>query len=470
MPAKELSPIEIYKYLPRTNCKECGETNCMAFAAKLVNKEAVLKECKPILDPKQTEIFNRLWALLKPPVRAVEVGVGEYQKRLGGEYVLYRHEFTYFNSTAIAIDVSDEMSDEELEVRVKWLNNFLYEYIGMKLTLDMIAVRCTSNDAGKFESAIKKVNDLTSKPLVLCTLDPAVMEQALAVVGKKRPLIYAATRTNWKEMADLALMYKCPIVASSPQDIDGLKSLAKTLWEYGVEDIVLDPGTLWDDGVSTTLNNFTILRWDAINEEEEYLGFPLLGVPMVTWANTSEDQIVKEWNEAMLASALITRYSDVLILHSVSGWSHLPVVILRQNLFTDPRKPVSVEAGIRTFGEVNDMSPILLTSNFALTYYTVASDIEKAKLNCYMLVVDSEGLSVESAVAGRKMTADTIAEAIKSFKLGDLVKHRHLVIPGRAARLSGEIQEVSGWTVSVGPRDSSGIPKFLEEKWKPTVD
>jgi acetyl-CoA decarbonylase/synthase complex subunit gamma len=292
------------------------------------------------------------------------------------------------------------------------------------------------------------------------------MEQALAVVGKKRPLIYAATRTNWKEMADLALMYKCPIVASSPQDIDGLKSLARTLWEYGVENIVLDPGTLWDDGVSTTLNNFTILRWDAINEEEAYLGFPLLGVPMVTWANTSEDQIVNEWNEAMLASALITRYTDVLILHSISGWSHLATVILRQNLYTDPRKPVSVDAGIRTFGEVNDMSPILLTSNFALTYYTVAADIEKAKLNCYLLVVDSEGLSVESAVAGRKMTAETIGEAIKTYKLGELVKHKHLVIPGRSARLSGEIQEVSGWTISVGPLDSSGIPKFLEEKWK----
>jgi len=470
MPAKELSPIEIYKHLPRTNCKECGETNCMAFAAKLVNREATLQECKPLLDPKQTETFNRLWALLKPPVKAVEVGVGDYRKKLGGEYVLYRHEFTYFNLPALAIDVTDEMPDEELEARVKVVNELVYEYIGMKLTLDMVAVRCTSNDASKFEAAVKKVAKLTNKPLVLCALDPAVMEQGLAAAGDKRPLIFAATKTNWREMADLALMYKCPIVASSPQDLDTLKSISKTLSEYGVEDIVLDPGTQWDEGISKTVDDFTILRWNAINEEEEYLGYPLLGTPIVTWAKPTEDHVLNEWNEAMLASVLVTRYSDILILHSVSGWSLLPMIFLRQNLYTDPRKPVSVESGIRKFGEPNDMSPVLLTSNFALTYYTVASDIESMKLNCYLLVVDSEGMSVESAVAGRKMTADTIAETIKTNKLDELVKHRHLVIPGRAARLSGEIQEASGWTISVGPMDSSGIAKYLEEKWKPNPE
>ncbi len=470
VPAKELSPIEIYKYLPKTNCKECGETNCMAFAAKLVNREASLQECLPLLDPKQTDTYSRLWALLKPPVKAVDIGLGANMRKIGGEYVQYRHEFTYFNPTAIAIDVSDEMSDEEVEIRVKLVNEFVFEYIGLKLTLDMVAIRCTSNDPAKFEATAKKVAQLTNKPLILCALDPAVMEQGLAAVGNMRPLIYAATKNNWKEMADLALMYKCPLVASSPQDLNTLKSLAETLKGYDVSDIVLDPGTLWDNGVSTTVDDLTILRLKAFNEGDEDLGYPLLGAPMVTWAGKEEDPQVKEWNEAMLASVLVTRYTDIMILHSISGWSLLPLVFLRQNLYTDPRKPVAVEAGLKDFGDVNDMSPVFLTTNFALTYYTVASDIESAKINCRLLVVDSEGMSVESAVAGRKLTADTIAEAVKNSKLGDIVKHRHLVIPGRAARLSGEIQEATGWTVSVGPMDSSGIPKYLEEKWKPTVD
>jgi acetyl-CoA decarbonylase/synthase complex subunit gamma len=470
VPAKELSPIEVYKILPRTNCKECGETNCMAFAAKLVNREATLQECPPLLDPKYTEAFNKLWALLKPAVRAVEVGVGEGKVTLGGEYVLYRHEFTYCNPTTIAVDVSDEMPEEEFEARIKVVNEFEYEYIGMKLTLDMVAVRTTSNDPVKFEAAVRKAAELTDKPLVLCALDPTVMEQGLAAVGDRRPLIYAATKDNWKEMADLALMYNCPVVASAPLDLNMLKSIARTLWEYGVEDIVLDPGTMPDDGFSKTLESFTILRWDAINEEEEYLGFPLLGAPIVAWAEKAEDPVINEWNEAVLASALVARFSDMLIVHSVSGWSLLPLVFLRQNLYTDPRKPVSVEAEVKAFGEPDEMSPVLMTTNFALTYYTVASDIESAKVDCYLVVVDSEGLSVESAVAGRKITADSIAEAIAEFKVGDMVKHRHLVIPGRAARLSGEIQELTGWTVSVGPLDSSGIAKFIEEKWAPNPE
>jgi len=453
--------------LPMTNCKECGETNCMAFAAKLVNREANLSECKPLLEPKYAEAYEKLWALLKPAVKAVEVGVGDDKVTLGGEYVMYRHEFTYFNQTAIAIDVSDEMSDEEFEARIKVADGFEYEYIGMKLTLDMVAVRSSSNDPAKFEAAAKKAAELTDKPLVLCTLDPAVMVQGLAAVGEKRPLIYAATKDNWKEMADLALIYNCPLVASSPFDLNTLKGIARTLSEYGVEDIVLDPGTKLDDGISATMDSFTVLRWDAINEEEEYLGFPLMGVPIAAWAEKAEDPITNEWNEAVLSAALITRYSDIIVVHSVSGWALLPLVILRQNLYTDPRKPVAVEAGVNTYGEPDEMSPVLLTTNFALTFYTVASDIESAKLDCYLVVVDSEGMSVESAVAGRKVTADIIAETLEEYKVGDLVKHRHLVIPGRSARLSGEIQELTGWKVSVGPMDSSGIAKYLEEKWVP---
>jgi len=470
VPAKELSPIEVYTMLPRTNCKECGESNCMAFAAKLVNREATLQECTPLLEPKSQSSYEKLWDLLKPSVRAVEVGTGERKVTLGGEYVVYRHEFTYFNPTAIAIDVGDEMPDEEFEARVKTASDFKYNYIGMTLTLDLLAIRSTSNDPEKFETAVRKAAALTDMPFILCAPNPTVMEQGLSAVGDRRPLIYAATKDNWKEMADLALMYGCPLVASAPFDLDALRSVARTLWEYGVEDIVLDPGTMIEDGASATLDNFTILRLSAIDEEDEYLGFPLLGTPIAAWAKEAEDPVINEWNETVIASTLICRFADALVIHSVSGWSLLPLVILRQNIYTDPRKPVAVEAGVFPYGEPDEMSPVLLTTNFALTYYTVASDIESAKLTCYLVVVDTEGISVESAVAGRKLTADNVSEAMESFKVGDLVKHRHLVIPGRAARLSGEIQEASGWTVSVGPLDSSGIASYLDEKWKPNPE
>jgi acetyl-CoA decarbonylase/synthase complex subunit gamma len=467
MPAKELSPIEIYRSLPGTNCKECGESNCMAFAAKLVNREATLSECTPLMSPDHKDSYDKLWGLLKPSVKAVEVGIGDQKLTLGGEYVLYRHEFTYFHQPAIAVDVTDEMNDEEFETRIQVLNDFRYEYIGMQLTLDMLAIRCTSGDATKFSETVKRAAQLTRKPLMICSLDPVIMDRALDIVADKHPLIHGANKDNWKDMAELALKYNCPIVAYSPGDVDTLRSLALTLREYGIEDIVLDPGTQHTDYMSSNLDTYTILRWDAINEEEDGLGYPLLGSAMAAWAKPAEDPILNEWNEAMLSAALVTKYADAIVVHGISGWALLPQVILRSNIYTDPRKPVSVEAGLMTMGEPNENSPVLLTTNFALTYYTVASDIESAKVDSYLLVVDSEGMSVESAVAGRKLTADNISEALDSFKVGEKVKHRNLIIPGRAARLSGEIQETSGWSVSVGPMDSSGIAKYVEDKWNP---
>jgi acetyl-CoA decarbonylase/synthase complex subunit gamma len=163
---------------------------------------------------------------------------------------------------------------------------------------------------------------------------------------------------------------------------------------------------------------------------------------------------------------LIVRYADLLIMHSDEGWALLPNVILRQNIYTDPRKPVAVEPGVKTFGGPDENSPVLMTTNFALTYYTVASDIESAGIDCYLIVVDTEGLAVDCSVAGRKLTADKVAETLRKTKIEEKVKHRKLIIPGKAARLSGEIQELSRWKVLVGPQDSSGIPSFLREQWK----
>jgi acetyl-CoA decarbonylase/synthase complex subunit gamma len=175
---------------------------------------------------------------------------------------------------------------------------------------------------------------------------------------------------------------------------------------------------------------------------------------------------VNAWNEAYIASMLVTRYADLMIMHGTEGWALLPITVLRQNIYTDPRKPVAVEAGLRTIGTPNENSPVLMTSNFALTYYTVAQDIESSGTDAYLLVVDSEGTAIDSGVAGRKLTAETVADAIKESNLEQKVKHRKLIIPGKAARISGEIEELSNWQVLVGTRDSSGIPKFLQENWK----
>ncbi len=464
---KELSPIDVYMLLPKTNCKKCGLENCMAFATKLVNREIALELCTPLLEEKQyAKAYQKLWNMLKPPVKEVTIGAGDNAIKIGGKLVMYRHELTYPNPTPIEIDVIDEMSDEELVLRVKKTEGFSYIYIGRELKLNMIAVRSTSNEPEKFKAAVKKVVENTRLPLILCSFHPEVLEAGLMAAPKARPLIYAATKDNWRDMAELALMYDCPLAVFAPNDLKLLRSLTKTLIEYGVKDLVLDPGTFPNEGLSDTTSNLTMLRRTACRKGDDLLGFPLIGTPVTAWLEHSDIPEINMWNEAYLASMLITRYVDILIMHSAEGWVLLPTTILRQNIYTDPRKPVAVESGVKTFGKPNENSPVLMTTNFALTFYTVASDIESAGVDCYLVVVDTEGLAVDSAVAGRKLTSDKIAETMKETKIEEKVKHRKLIIPGKAARLSGEIQELSGWEVLVGPRDSSEIPKFLQEKWQ----
>jgi acetyl-CoA decarbonylase/synthase complex subunit gamma len=467
---RELSPIDVYKLLPRTNCKECGEENCMAFATKIVNREVSIEKCPPLLTKEYEKAYGQLREMLKPAIREVVVGIGDRAVKVGGKLVMYRHEFTYFNPTAIAIDVTDEMSEDEVLDRIKRTEQFSFDYIGQTLKLDMIAVRSTSSDPEKFKAVVKKVAEKTYLPLILCSPNPNVVEAGLMAAPKSRPLLYSATKDNWKEMAELALMYNCPLTAFAPNDLKLLKSLTKTLLEYGVEDLVLDPGTFTSDGLADTLNNFTMIRRSACKTGDELLGFPLIGVPMVAWTERGEaPQEIVKWREAYVVAMLIVRFADIVVMHNVDGWALLPPVVLRQNIYTDPRKPVAVEPGLKVFGTPDENSPVMFTTNFALTYYTVASDIESAKVNAYLLVVDTEGIAVDSAVAGRKLTSEKVADALKVSGIENKVKHRKLIIPGKAARLSGEIEELSGWQVLVGPRDSSDIPKYLQEKWQSTT-
>ena len=465
---KELSPMDVYKLLPKTNCKECGQDNCMAFATKIVNREVNIDQCPPLLKKENEKAYNQLKEMLRPAVREVIVGVGDSAKKLGGELVMYRHEFTYINPTAIAIDVTDEMAEQDVVDRIKHVEGFSYDYIGTQLKLDMIAVRSTSGDAEKFKATVKTVSETTKLPMILCALNSSVLEAGLMAAPKARPLLYAANKENWKDMAELALMYSCPLVVSAPNDLNTLVSLVKTLMAYGVTDLVLDPGTFANEGLPDTISNFTMLRRAATKEGDELAGFPLMGVPMVAWVDrgeTAEDLL--KWREAYLAAMLVLRYADVLVMHGADGWSLLPVTVLRQNIYTDPRKPVAVAPGLKVFGTPDENSPVMFTSNFALTYYTVASDLETNKINAYLIVVDTEGSAIDSGVAGRKLTAEGVADAIKTSGIESKVKTRTLIIPGKASRISGDIEELSGWKVLVGPRDSSEIPKYLIEKWQP---
>jgi acetyl-CoA decarbonylase/synthase complex subunit gamma len=439
----------------------------MAFAVKLIAREVTLEQCSPLFEPRNEKLLKTLTDLLRPSVKAVVIGTGERAVTIGEKDTVYRHELAFPNPTAIAIDVHDKMGEEEIIQRIKGVESFVFSRIGQDLRLDLIAVRCTSGDPIKFAKRVATITQNSTLPMILCSLDSEAIGKALEVVGDRKPLIYAATEHNWREMGKLALQYDCPIAVFTPNDIGMLKSLSHALREMGLDNIVLDPGSYVKGAtLSATIDNFAMIRRAAIEGNDRDLGYPLIAVPATVWLAPKGDAVGTKFREACLACMFIVRYADLLIMHSTDIWAILPVLTLRQCIYTDPRKPVAVEPGLREIGTPNENSPVMVTSNFALTYTTVESDLLGAKINCYLLVIDTEGLSVETSVAGGQLNADKIAEAIKAVGIEQKVRHRRLIIPGFASRLRGEIEDLTNWEVLVGPRDSSQIPEFLEKYWK----
>lgn len=467
---KAKSPFDLYSYLPRTNCGECGIKTCMGFATEVIEKQKVLEDCPYLLEDKYKEKYEKLVDLVKPEVKEVTIGTGDKAVRLGGEDVLYRHEKTYYNPTMLTYDVRDDLPDEELEKRLDEILGFKKFCVGQFLTIDGIAIRSVSGDPKSFTDCIRKVKERTDLPLVLCSLDPTVMEAGLDVIADRNPLIYAATPDNWRDFAGLAEKYDVPVTLFAPNDLDMLSSLAKTFAERGIEDLVLDPGTYpAGKDFEQTYNNFVKLRKASIDQGRKEIAYPLMSVPMNAWL--AFDGTEAEYREVFLAATFLVNFADVMILRSTKPYALIPEVTLKFNIYTDPRSPVSVDDGLSTYGHPDENSPFFVTANFALTYYTVESDI--SDIDCYLMVVDTTGIGVESAVAGGQFSAKSIKDAIEKVEsdlgksLEEVVPHKTMVIPGLAARISGDTEDKTGWRVMVGPPDSGRIPGWLDKHWPP---
>jgi acetyl-CoA decarbonylase/synthase complex subunit gamma len=464
------SPMEIWKYLPGTNCGECGEKTCLAFASLLKERKKNLEECTLLFtDDKYADKGKQLVGLLAPEIREIEIGVGARARKIGGEDVTHRHELTFFNRTALAYDVWDTMDASALRERVTTITNWQKFYVGEFLMVDAIAVRSVSGDASTFAACVKAVAENTDLPLVLCSFDVTVLEEGLKAVADRKPLLYAADKTNWKEVLGLARSFNVPVTLFSP-DLDMLNSLAVTFSSAGVEDIVLDPGTYpTGEGLADTFSKLVRLRRAGIEGGNKSIAYPLMTVPMTAWLvhHGDENALDASYWEVILAAMSTIKYADITILHSIEPHSLIAERTLVANIYTDPRRPVSVEPGLREVGTPTADSPLFLTTNFALTYYTVESDLSSNKIDSYLMVADTDGIGVEAAVAGGQLTADTIKETLDSCNAEKKLKHKTLVLPGLAARLSGETEDATSWNVLVGPRDSGRIPGWMEENWPP---
>ncbi len=455
------SLLDIYRLLPGTNCKECGLENCMSFASALLDRKKKPQDCKPLFEnEKYKEKREKLLDIILPAIKEIEInGI-----KIGGEDVLYRHDLTFYNPTAIFIDVSDTMNTDELISRVKKINRFSIFRVGQDLKLQGIALKCKSNDAVKFGDAIINVLEHSKLPIMLCSFNPEIIEIGAETCSDRKFIIYAANAENYKKMTEIAKKHDAPLVVYA-DTIEDISLLTQKIMEFGHDKLILDIGTYPEgSGLRRTIENMIKLRRAAIDDRFKPLRFPILANPSVVWLY-EKDYYEACMKESYIASLLMLCYADLMILHGLETFEILPLLVLRQNIYTDPRVPVQVKPGIYKIGKPNEYSPILVTTNFALTYYTVANDVE-GKIDCYILVLNTEGLAVLPALAGKKLTADLVKEHIEEYKLENYVKHRYLIIPGLAAKLSGEIEEKTGWKVLVGPMDSSRIPDFIEKEWK----
>ena len=443
-----LTGLEIFKLLPQTNCRDCGFPTCLAFAMKLAAKQVEPGLC-PTLSAEASAILS---ASASPPVVKVEMGPGSDAVTVGEETVLFRHEKTFVHHTAFVPVVRDSLTDEELMAAVQRIEQCRYERAGETLRIDMIGIECDSGNPSRFEAAIETITGAASLPLVLCSEDVDVLDRGLARAGRNRPLVYRAAPVNCEPVLKLAAHYRVPVVLGGFQGYSGLEDAVGRADAAGVGALVLEcprGGELADD-----LRFLTAIRRWAIEERRKEYGFPTL----VTLRGDSREE------DAARAALATCRYGSIVLFRDFELWEMFPLLALRQNIYTDPQKPLQVDAKVYEIGEPGERAPLFVTTNFSLTYFVVSTEMEGSGIPSYLLVVDAEGMSVLTAWSAGKFTAEIIAGALRKSGIESRIAHRSLILPGHVSMLSGEVEDqLPGWKIIVGPQEAIAIPAFLKE-------
>jgi acetyl-CoA decarbonylase/synthase complex subunit gamma len=385
-----------------------------------------------------------------PPIRPVTIGTGSAAFKVGGETVMFRHEKKFENPTGIAVLVTDKMPENEVTARIERFNNNIYERVGLKLHADAIAIKCESGSPAKFAALVEKVTKATNSGLILISENPEVLAAGLNICANRRPLLYAATKANVEAMTKLAKENSCPLVAKGAS-LEEVAELTDILNKAGVLDIMIDSGART---VKQAFQDEIIMRGAALQKK-----FKPLGYPTITFPCEMTDNPMKE---ALIASMFVAKYAGIVVLSDIKGEVLFPLLVERLNIFTDPQRPLATTPGIYEINNPNENSPVLITTNFSLTYFIVSGEIETSKVPSYLLIMDTEGLSVLTAWAAGKFGADLMSVFVKKCGISDKIKHRKLIIPGYSASESGGLEEeLKGWEILVGPREGSHIPAYL---------
>jgi acetyl-CoA decarbonylase/synthase complex subunit gamma len=447
-----LTGIQIFKLLPKTNCGECGVPTCLAFAMNLAAGKAELASCPYVSD----EAKEQLSEAAAPPIRPLTIGAGDNALKIGGETVLFRHEKTFVNKPGVALLISDGMDDGEIEGRLKRFTELRYERVGLILRPELVAVKSETGDAAKFVNLIEKVKGGTDAGLILMSDKAEALEAGVKACADRVPLIYAVTDGNSDALGTLAKEHSCPLAVKA-DDLEAISQLTTKLESAGVKNLVLDSGSRT---LRRAFEDQVFMRRAALLKK-----FRPLGYPTITFPCEMTDDPMKE---SLIAATFIAKYAGIIVMSDFDGFSLFPLLVERMNIYTDPQRPMMMEQKIYEIGSPNENSPLLITTNFSLTYFIVSGEIEASRIPSWLAIMDTEGLSVLTAWAAGKFVGDAMGAFIKKSGIADKIKHRKIIIPGAVAVISGDLEEELGsdWEVMIGPREAAHLPGFLKEMWK----
>lgn len=443
-----LNGMQIYKLLPKKNCKECGFPTCLAFAMKLAQGNVEAEKCPYMSDEAKAQLAEAT----APPMRTVKFGAKDFEYALGGETVLFRHEKTFVNRPRFAVMFSDTMSPEEVDKKINNISAVDYNRINEEMYVEIAAFRCESQDKDAFIGLIKKVMENCPKvvPMII-TENAEIAAAAVNECADRGPILYGANGENYEAMVNLAKDKKL-LLGVTASGKESLYELVEKIQNTGYRELLLDAGSR---NLKNAFDDMVNIRRTALLSGDRTFGYPTVAFV----CDMAEDKMM----QLACATLFVQKYASIIVLSDIDYSMALPLFAHRQNIFTDPQRPMRIEQGIYKIGDANEESPLLVTVDFALTYFIVSGEVERSKVPSWVLIPDAGGYSVLTAWAAGKFNGKSIANAVKEFEVENKLKTRELIIPGKVAVLKADIEdELPGWKVVVGTEEAATLPNFLK--------
>ena len=441
-----LKGLDIFKLSPKKNCKECGSPTCMAFCMKVAQGAISIDKC-PYFSEDAKAMLNEATA---PAMKTITFGKDH---KLGGETVMFRHEKTLVNKNLYSVPVCTCMTEEEVDKKLADMAKIDYERIGERMYVETIFVRNAGTDAAAYTKLVEKAA-ATGRDLILECWDVECAKAALAVCKDSGPILDGATPANWGAMNEVA-KENGVVLGVWAENISDLYDTVKKLEAAGNKNLVLD---VTGKTAKETLANAVLVRRTAIKDGDRSFGYPSI-------VNLSKLCGGDMHLETAYAAMFTEKYASIIVLDNMTYAQALPLYGLRQNIFTDPQKPMKVESKIYPLNGADENSPCALTVDFALTYFLVSGELERSNQPVNLIITDASGMSVLTAWAAGKFSSTSVKKTFADLDIENKIKNRTLIIPGKVAVMKGEIAEkLPGWNVVVGPTEAVQLPKYMKDK------